>query len=88
MMFENLLAYGYHDRMMSWDYGNYFEYSWIGLGLHFLPYLILIIVGIIVYRNYRRKQETSHLDVLKNLYASGKIDEEEYLKRKEVLKGK
>ncbi len=88
-MFNNLLAYGYHDRMMDWGCGEFLGYSsWLGWGFRLLPYLILIIAGIVIYRIYHRKQEASHLDVLKNLYASGKIDEEEYLKRKEVLKKK
>lgn len=97
-MFSNFWGYNSHYGMMDWGMWNFMGSGsglfWLFIGLRALFYVGLIIAAILIFRSWRRNhksaipQNSTHLDTLKNLYASGKIDEEEYLRRKEVLERK
>lgn len=82
--------------MMFYEYGHHpFGYmtgdNWglFFLGYHLVGIGLLLLAGWIVYRIFKKRKADKYndgaLDTLKNLYASGKIDEEEYLRKKEVL---
>ncbi len=59
-----------------------------GGGFGMIFWTILLAVGIIAFYKWQRGSNTSAIDVLKNQFARGEITEEDYLKRKEVLKQK
>ena len=85
--------------MRFFDYGHYpygymmsGDWNWFFFGYHLIGLGLLLLAGWFVYK-LLKKRKVSHendaaLDTLKNLYASGKIDEEEYLRKKEVLSRK
>jgi len=68
-------------------------YSWFGLllfGLAFLIIVILIITGIFLLIRYSKKEQqrfssNRSLEILQERFAKGEIDEDEYRRRKEVL---
>lgn len=56
-----------------------------------IPLVILLVVGLSIYminknNNENRGDKETALDILDKRYANGEIDEEEYLKKKKILK--
>ncbi len=85
--------------MRFFDYGHYpygymmsGDWNWYYLGFHLVGIGVLLLGAWLVYRLIKKRKVTNEnsaaLDTLKNLYASGTIDEEEYLRKKEVLSRK
>ncbi|SEK17617.1 putative membrane protein [Carnobacterium iners] len=71
---------------------NQFDYMGPNMFLMFLiPLVILLVVGLSIYminknNNENRGDKETALDILDKRYANGEIDEEEYLKKKKILK--
>lgn len=73
-------------------------YNNMGPGMMFqgwiIPLIILVIIGISLYMIFKHTNETnktktsdeSALDILDKRYARDEIDDEEYLKKKELIK--
>lgn len=83
-----------HHRYNGHHFMDFFgNFSWFGLllfGLAFLIIVILIITGIFLLIRYSKKEQqrfTSNrsLEILQERFAKGEIDEDEYRRRKEVL---
>lgn len=78
--------------MMGYGYGM------MGIGWFWMMFIPLILIGIIVYaavrlangkhRNYENKYDgTNHaMEILNQRFASGEINEEEYKRKKELLR--
>ncbi len=64
---------------------NNFEHGY-GMGFGWL--VPLLVIGLLIYwfTNQSQKSDKSALEILDELYASGKIDEKEYLKKRDLLK--
>ncbi|MDD3028158.1 MAG: hypothetical protein PHI41_08955 [Erysipelotrichaceae bacterium] len=82
--------------MMFYEYGRHpFGYmtgdNWelFFLGRHLIGIGLLLLAGWVIYRIVKKRKadkcNSGALDALKILYVSGKIDEDEYLYKKEVL---
>jgi len=58
-----------------------------GFGMGFGWLIPLLFLGMLIYfLNTNKKNEISAKDILDKRYASGEIDEEEYKRKKELLK--
>ncbi|MCF7858944.1 MAG: SHOCT domain-containing protein [Candidatus Cloacimonetes bacterium] len=73
-MFHGMNGYGWG---MGW--------SWI-IGLLFLIVIIWLIVRLLSQNNQSQVYHKTPLDILKERYAKGEIDKEEYEERKKVLR--
>jgi len=78
---------GYH--MMS-DYGFMGMGGGFMGGIFMLMFWVLIIIGIVylvkyLSQNQNKKQDKTPLDILKERYAKGEIDKDEFEKRKKDL---
>ncbi len=78
------MVYGY--------YGNMGMYSILGGFFSFLMWILIIILIIWIIRNYSSlkrddKKDSNSIDILKERYAKGEIEREEFeTKRKDLLK--
>lgn len=82
--------------MRSWScasgWGGFGHMSgWMGFGMGFWTIAALLVVLIVAYLMFRSfghggREQSSALDILNEQYALGKINEDEYLKRKKNLK--
>ena len=83
--------------------GNIFELGYRGFsgfrgvcgfsGFHgggMMGFLLLLIVAVVVYKMFKNNSfsNTTPLDDLKRKYVNGELTEEEYLRKREVLKKK
>ena len=84
--------------MGGWGYGGYGSggYGMMGMagfGMHLIFCIGIILLGIYIFRHNVRHNHTggqskySGLDILRERYARGEIDSEEYQSRKKVLEG-
>lgn len=64
--------------------------GWFGSGMSFITIGLIIVLAVVIYMAFSSHRKFSHqssaTDILDQQYAAGKIDEGEYLKRKENLK--
>lgn len=72
--------------MMMWGY-NYME-GWFGM-----MFILLLLLGLVIFavfklflNNGTSRHNNSAIDILDEKFASGEISEEEYRKRKSLLK--
>ncbi len=66
-----------------------FGRGYFGIGqLLILIGIVAMIMAVVLYSRSKSPKGTDALETLKTLYVSGKISEEEYLKRKSVLERK
>lgn len=77
--------------MMNWGCFNGFGFMHGGWGL-FLGFGGLILLAVVIFAIFKSTNRSNHhssnadaLDVLNARYARGEIDEEEYLRRKDLL---
>lgn len=81
---------------MMWGYGC--GWSWVSMGLGMILFWGLIIVGVIALVRYLANAREGHAprtgagqpdpqQILAERFAHGEIDEDEYRKRREVLRG-
>lgn len=80
--------------MRSWGCGSGWSgfghmSGWMGSGFSYLTIALVVILLVVVYlafrNNHRSKPQSSALTILDEQYAMGKINEDEYLKRKKTL---
>ncbi|MDI6877898.1 MAG: SHOCT domain-containing protein [Desulfitobacteriaceae bacterium] len=72
--------------------GNYWWMGLIGMALQLAFWIALIVIGVKLFRNYSSRTTVGHytrdnnpLDILRERYARGEIDAEEYQRRKNDL---
>ncbi len=71
--------------------GNYWWVGLIGMAVQLIFWIALIVIGVNLFRNYITKAPVGHyskdnpLNVLRERYARGEIDSEEYSRRKHDL---
>ena len=74
-----------------WGSGNYWWMGLIGMAVQLVFWVALIVIGINLFRSYRSRTQVGHysqnsaLDILRERYAKGEIDSEEYNRRKQDL---
>lgn len=80
--------------MYNWWPGNN-PNGWIGMIIGLIIFVAAIIVLIVIllrpkhtdqYRDHSRESQDNSIRILDERFAKGEIDEEEYKKRKEILK--
>lgn len=80
--------------MYNWWPGNN-PNGWIGMIIGLIIFIAAIIVLIVIllrpkhtdqYRDHSRESQDNSIRILDERFAKGEIDEEEYKKRKEILK--
>lgn len=80
-----------------WNSGDFGWMGWLGMGIGML--VNLAIVGLIIYlvvraisrdgfRDSNKNVSNSAIEILKERYAKGEIDEDEYRRKKEDILGK
>ncbi len=73
---------------------NRFDYMGQNMSLSWLiPLVVLLVIALSIYmlnknNNDNKTNKESALDILDKRYANGEIDEEEYLKKKKILKNR
>jgi len=73
---------------------NRFDYMGQNMSLSWLiPLVVLLVIALSIYminknNNDNKINKESALDILDKRYANGEIDEEEYLKKKKILKNR
>ncbi|KJR47331.1 hypothetical protein UF75_2323 [Desulfosporosinus sp. I2] len=71
--------------------GNYWWMSLIGIALQLIFWIALIVIGVKLFRGYGSRTPVGYhapnnaLDILRERYARGEIDAEEYQRRKQDL---
>lgn len=79
--------------MRSWSCGSgwsgFGHMGWMGAGFGYLIIALIVVLLVVLYMAYRTNRRPSHqssaMTILDEQYATGKIDEDEYLKRKKNL---
>lgn len=83
--------------MMGWGHmwrydGNYWWLGMIGMALQLIFWIVLFVIGVRLFKNYSlRPPADGHtpgkdpLDILRERYARGEIDTEEYQLRRQNL---
>ncbi|MBU1641899.1 SHOCT domain-containing protein [bacterium] len=59
-----------------------------GMGLGWLIPLLLIVVLVYFFMNSNKKEGLSAKEILDKRYANGEIDEQEYIKKRDLLENK
>lgn len=71
--------------------GNYWWMGLVGIVLQLAFWIALIVIGVKLFRHYSTRTPVGHnvqnsaLDILRDRYARGEIDAEEYQRRKQDL---
>lgn len=89
MGWGHMWGYGYGNGLVG--NGNYWWMGLIGMALQLIFWIALIVIGVKLFRNYSTKTPVSHyiqdnsMNILRERYAKGEIDSEEYQRRKDDL---
>jgi len=73
---------------------NRFDYMGPNMSLSwFIPLVVLLVIALSIYminknNNDNKTNKESALDILDKRYANGEINEDEYLKKKKILKNR
>ncbi len=79
---------------MMWGYGNWSQSTWIPMMILMLAFLLIIIFTVVMLTRYvtprsifqdQPEYRNGPKQILRERFARGEIDEDEYLKRKAVL---
>ena len=89
MGWGNMWGYGYSNGF--WGNGNYWWMGLLGMAIQLLFWIALIVIGVKLFRSYSSRTPVGHhskdnsLDILRERYARGAIDADEYNRRKHDL---
>lgn len=89
---------GWGNMMGGWGYGPGFyggNFGWagmlIGMVIQVIFWIIIIVIAVKLFRSYNKRGQMGHfsgnnaLNILRERYARGEIDTEEYNRRKQDL---
>ena len=75
--------------MYGFDHGVWMMGGWfVMLAIWLLPFVLLFVAIKVFFGKFKAGTDQSALEILEKIYASGKIDREEFLRKRDDLQAK